>query len=69
MPTTPEVALPTLLTANQTAELLKLRPQTLAKWRMTGRHLPVVRIGDRSVRYRLVDVLAYLQRNMIPAAD
>ncbi len=44
-----------LLTRRETAALLSLRPQTLATWSMTGRHLKVVKIG-RSARYRESDV-------------
>ena len=44
-----------LLTRPQAAEILSLKPQTLARWAMDGRHLPVVHIG-RSARYRQSDV-------------
>jgi hypothetical protein len=45
-----------LITRRDAARRLALKPQTLAKWSMTGRILPVVRIGGRTVRYRLHDV-------------
>ena len=35
--------------------MLALKPQTLARWAMDGRHLRVVRIG-RTARYRQADV-------------
>jgi len=44
-----------LVSGREAAAMLGLRPQTLAKWRMTGRHLPVVRLG-RTIRYRLGDI-------------
>ena len=44
-----------LLTRVEAADLLRLKPQTLGKWAMTGRHLPVVHVG-RAARYRLSDV-------------
>ena len=44
-----------LLTRAEAADLLRLKPQTLGKWAMTGRHLPVVHVG-RAARYRLSDV-------------
>jgi excisionase family DNA binding protein len=44
-----------LVSRREAAQLLGLQPQTLAKWAMTGKILPVVRIG-RSCRYRLSDV-------------
>lgn len=43
---------PELLTRDQAAEYLGLRPQTLAVWAATGRYsLPFVKVG-RLVRYR-----------------
>jgi hypothetical protein len=46
-----------LITRNQAAIALSLKPQTLAKWSLTGKVLPVVRFpGVRTVRYRLSDV-------------
>jgi len=53
-----------LLTENEAAAFLKVRPQTLAKWRMagSGASLPFVKVG-RSIRYRLSDLNAYLDRH------
>lgn len=52
----------TLLTRDQAAELLGIKPQTLAVWASTGRYgLPVVRVG-RSVRYRSSDLDAWLEK-------
>ena len=52
---------PKLLTREQAAEFLSIRPQTLAVWSVTGRYsLPVVKVG-RSVRYRLEDLTAFLE--------
>lgn len=36
--------------------MLRMRPQTLAKWAMTNKNLPVIRLTKRAVRYRLSDV-------------
>ncbi len=44
-----------LLTRKEAADLLRLKPQTLAKWAMTGRHPQVVHIGQ-AARYRHSDV-------------
>jgi len=44
-----------LISRREAARLLALRTQTLAKWALDGRHLPIIRIG-RTVRYRLADV-------------
>ena len=57
-----------LLTRQEAAALLQLKPQTLAKWSMEGKHLPVVRVGDRAVRYRLWDVQQLIERGTQPAA-
>lgn len=56
----------TLLNAKQTAELLGIRQQTLAIWRMTGRNLPYVKIG-RSVRYKLSAVEEFIEKRTVPA--
>ena len=52
-----------LLTRAEAAELLGLKPQTLAKWSMTGIHLPVIRLGSRATRYALSDVMAFIERS------
>ena len=54
---------PKLLTRQQAAEYLNVKPQTLAKWAMTKRYnLPVVRLG-KSVRYRLEDLDRFIEDN------
>ncbi len=58
-----------LLTREQAAELLQLKPQTLAKWAMDARHLPLVRVGSRAVRYRLADVEAFIERGIVAPAS
>ena len=50
-----------LLTRPEVAAMLKLKPQTLSKWAMTGRCLPVVKLGRKVVRYRLSDVQKLIQ--------
>ncbi len=57
-----------LLTRQEAAEFLTLRPQTLAAWSMSGRHLPVIRVG-RSVRYRQSELEEYLKRQTVPASS
>lgn len=58
-----------LLTESEVADLLHVKRQTLALWRMTRRvSLPYQKIG-RVVRYRERDVLAFIEDNTItPAA-
>jgi len=55
-----------LLSRIEAAEFLNLKPQTLAIWSCTGKHLPVVRLG-RTVRYRLSDLESFIQRRTTPA--
>ena len=57
-----------LLTRRQAAELLGLSAQTLAVWSMTGRHLPVVKIG-RVCRYRREDLDRFIEEGTIPASS
>lgn len=56
-----------LLTAKETAELLGVRVQTLAAWRLEARELPYTRVG-RSIRYRLSAVQEYLDKQTVPAS-
>ena len=52
-----------LLTREQAADYLGIRPQTLAKWHTTKQHnLPLVRVG-RVVRYRLEDLDKFIADN------
>lgn len=51
---------PKLLTEAQAAEILGIKPQTLTVWRCTRRHeLPHIKVG-RAVRYRLSDLMTWL---------
>lgn len=50
------------LSEAETADSLNLQRKTLEDWRREGLELPFLKIG-RSVRYRLSDVLAFLERN------
>ena len=54
-----------LLTRDQAAEYLGVKPQTLATWLCRRRcGLPVVRVG-RLVRYRLSDLEAFLDSRTV----
>jgi excisionase family DNA binding protein len=54
-----------LLDESATALALKVKPQTLSVWRMTGRYgLPFVRVG-RSIRYRKSDIDAWLASRVV----
>ena len=48
-----------LLTAGETAQLLRCSLRTLDRERADGRGCPFVRIGGR-IRYRLADIESYL---------
>jgi predicted DNA-binding transcriptional regulator AlpA len=58
-----------LLRARQAAEMLGVSPQTLAVWRCRRNNghpapeLPYVKVGRRSIRYRLSDVKGFIEKN------
>jgi Helix-turn-helix domain len=57
-----------LLTENDAAKILDVKPNTLAIWRMTGRHnLPYVRVG-RNIRYRMSHLIALLDCRTVHGA-
>jgi len=52
-----------LITREQTAAMLDLKPQTLAKWAHTKRgDLKMIKIGS-AVRYRVADVEDFIEQN------
>jgi predicted site-specific integrase-resolvase len=58
-----------LLSEQDTAEILGIRPQTLTNWRCTKRvPLPFVRVG-RCIRYRLQDVEDFLAKNTVGTVE
>lgn len=57
-----------LITRREAAKTLGLQPQTMARWAMTGQHLPVVKIG-RNVRYRLSDVKRLMDATNAPTQN
>jgi hypothetical protein len=56
-----------LISRREAAGLLCVKEQTLSKWAMTGRILPVVKIG-RSARYRLSDVQRVVDQGALAPA-
>ncbi len=51
-----------LLTANEVAEFLQISPRTLASWRANNPNdLPFIRLGNRTIRYRLEDLDDFLE--------
>ena len=58
---------PTLLSRKQAAEFLGVKENTLAVWLTTRRYdLPVVKVG-RLCKYRLSDLLEFLDKQTTPA--
>ena len=52
-----------LITRDEAAEMLGLKPQTLAKWAHTHRcRLKMIKIGSR-VRYRVSDVEGFIEES------
>ena len=52
---------PELLTADQAAEYIGVKPQTLAIWRSTGRYsLPFLKVG-RLIKYRRENLEKWLE--------
>jgi excisionase family DNA binding protein len=58
-----------LLTANQAASFLGVRPQTLATWRCAKRYaIPFLKVGSM-VRYRRTDLEAWLASRTVTSKD
>ena len=60
---------PDLFTESEAAEFIGVEPQTLATWRCKKRYaLPFLKIG-RLVRYRKVDLEAWLETRLVGAGQ
>ncbi len=59
-----------LLSSKKAAELLNVKPQSLAAWRCSGRHqeLKFVRFG-RAIKYRAEDIQAFIAANIVGEAE
>jgi excisionase family DNA binding protein len=57
-----------LLTEEQLARFLNITPRTLTDWVQTNR-IRYYRLGWRNVRFRLSDVLEFIERSAVPAKD
>lgn len=58
-------AIDELMTEQEAAELLKVKPGTLNSWRCLGRHgLPYIRVG-RAVRYKRSDLERWLDNRTV----
>jgi hypothetical protein len=60
-----------LLTEKQAAEMLAVHYTTLSTWRCKRRYsLPFVRLGSaRAIRYRLSDVLAFIDSGLVKDSE
>jgi len=54
-----------LLTRQEAAELLKIKPQTLACWATKGVGPAPTKVG-RSVRYQMSELLNFIRKNTAP---
>ncbi len=60
---------PTLLSREEAAAYLGLRPQTLACWAITGRYsLPFIKCG-RLCKYRRTDLDKFLERRTVGGGE
>jgi len=54
-----------LLSREEAARILGIKPQTLAKWAHTGRsELRMIKVGSRA-RYRLSDIEDFIEKNSV----
>ena len=54
-----------LLTTKQAAEILLVSTAFLERDRFLGATIPYVKVGARAVRYRLDDIQAHLEKNLV----
>lgn len=59
--------IPKLLNPDELSEILNISVNTLANDRYLGQGVPYIKVGKR-VRYRLEDVLAYLEAQRVATA-
>ena len=57
-----------LLNSEQAAQILGIKPQSLAVWRLHGENLPFVKVG-RLVRYRRSDIEKWLKAQTVPVGE
>ena len=57
-----------IYTEPETADLLRVQPSTLERWRREGTGPTYVRLGGRVVRYRQADLDAWLDTQAVHAS-
>ena len=58
------IALRLVMNDVEAAEILDMAPTTLRKWRTNGQGPSYIKLG-KNVRYRMEDLTAYLQKQMV----
>ncbi len=59
-------SLPMLMTPDETADYLSLDVNTLKLWRHERKEIDFVKVGG-AVRYKVADVLSYIEHNTVRA--
>jgi len=54
-----------MLTTQQVAAILNISAETLKKWRQRRQGLTYARYGDGAIRYRLSDIMKFLDDSII----
>ena len=54
--------LPTFLTTEEVALLLRVNPSTVCRWRLTGKGPQVTWLSDKIPRYQKADVLGWVRQ-------
>jgi phage terminase Nu1 subunit (DNA packaging protein) len=54
-----------ILTTAETAEMMKLSPRTLEKWRRNGTGPRFVNSTGRCVRYSLLEIIKYMDKDAV----
>jgi len=57
------------LGAKGAGRLLGVEPKTLANWRYLGKGPSYIKISPRCIRYRVVDLINYLEKRKVALED
>lgn len=58
-----------LIKSSEAAELLGLHEQSIRRWRMEGKGPGFIKLDSGGVRYRLRDVLDYLEKHQVDHSE
>ena len=56
-----------LLTTAQAAQFLNYKKHTLEVWRLKGHGPQYVQVNNRTIRYRLIDLLRWAESRLVPS--